>query len=174
MVRKARKEDIEAVVKIYDEVLKNEEAGHSNVGWIRGVYPTELTAIDALEKDILFVCEDGGRIVATAKIDQTQVPEYVNCHWKYDVPENEVMVLHTLAVAPMYARRGYGKEFVDFYEQYALDHNCHYLRMDTNEKNLTARSMYKKLGYDEAGIVACIFNGIPDVQLVCLEKKIGL
>lgn len=30
--------------------------------------------------------------------------------------------------------------------------------------------MYQKLGYEERGIVPCVFNGIPDVQLVCLEK----
>ena len=27
-------------------------------------------------------------------------------------------------------------------------------------------------GYTEAGIVAGTFNGIPNVQLVCLEKKV--
>ena len=34
----------------------------------------------------------------------------------------------------------------------------------------TARAMYQKLGYEERGIVPCVFNGIPGVQLVCLEK----
>ena len=42
--------------------------------------------------------------------------------------------------------------------------------MDTNARNLAARRLYKHLGYLEAGIVSCVFNGIPDVQLVCLEK----
>jgi len=32
--------------------------------------------------------------------------------------------------------------------------------------------LYKRLGYREAGIVPCVFNGIPDVMLVCLEKKL--
>lgn len=30
----------------------------------------------------------------------------------------------------------------------------------------------KMLGYEEVGIVPCVFNGIPNVQLVCLEKDI--
>lgn len=42
--------------------------------------------------------------------------------------------------------------------------------MDTNAKNTAARGFYKKLGYSEIGIVPCVFNGIPDVQLVLLEK----
>ena len=68
---------------------------------------------------------------------------------------------------------GYGKTFVAFYENYAKRHNCIALRMDTNARNTRARSLYRKLGYEEIGIVKCIFNGIPDVQLVCLEKYLG-
>ena len=32
--------------------------------------------------------------------------------------------------------------------------------------------LYKKLGYKEVSIVPCVFNGIPDVNLVCLEKHL--
>ena len=45
--------------------------------------------------------------------------------------------------------------------------------MDTNCMNTVARKMYSTLGYREAGVVACVFNGISDVPLVMLEKKIG-
>lgn len=44
--------------------------------------------------------------------------------------------------------------------------------MDTNAKNLRARAMYAALGYRETDIVPCVFNGIPDVMLVHLEKKL--
>ena len=60
-----------------------------------------------------------------------------------------------------------------WYENYARKHGCPYLRMDTNERNRTARALYAKLGYTEPGIVDCRFNGIPGVQLVCLEKKVN-
>ena len=81
--------------------------------------------------------------------------------------------LNCLAVAPYRKNKGYGKVFVAFYENYAKRHNCIALRMDTNARNTRARSLYRKLGYEEIGIVKCIFNGIPDVQLVCLEKYLG-
>lgn len=172
MIRRATKEDIASIVKIYNAILDKEEAGETQIGWVRGVYPTEETALDSLEKQTLFVCEDEGTIVATAKIDQSQMAQYMECEWEYKVPDCEVMVLHTLAVDPNYARRGYGRALVAFYEQYALENQCHYLRMDTNEKNLPARKMYNDLGYTEVGIVEGVFNGIPGVHLVCLEKKV--
>ena len=51
--------------------------------------------------------------------------------------------------------------------------NCTSLRMDTNILNLKARKFYQNLGFEEVGVIDCIFNGIPNVQLVCLEKYIG-
>ena len=84
-----------------------------------------------------------------------------------------VMVLHALAVDPYQKNKGYGKAFVAFYENYAKQHNCVALRMDTNIRNTKARNLYKKLGHEETGSINCIFNGIPDVQLVCLEKYLG-
>ena len=59
-----------------------------------------------------------------------------------------------------------------FYEDYALREGCPILRLDTNAVNSIARKMYPSLGYREAGIVPCIFNGIPDVQLVLFEKSL--
>lgn len=169
MIRKATKEDIAEVAKIYDAIIDN---GGASVGWIKGVYPTAQTAEAALEKGTLFVCEDEGKIVGSAKIDQNQVPEYADCTWEHEASDKEVMVLHTLTVDPGCPRRGYGKKFVRFYEEYALENGCRFLRMDTNANNRVARGMYQKLGYREVGIVPCVFNGIPDVQLVCLEKKL--
>ena len=54
----------------------------------------------------------------------------------------------------------------------ARENGCTVLRMDTNAKNAAARRLYQKLGYAEPDIVPCKFNGIPNVQLVLLEKKL--
>lgn len=117
--------------------------------------------------------DEEGEVVAAARINQVQVPEYADADWRYkDILDKQVMVLHTLVVDPDTSGKGYGTVFVDYYEKYALEHNCPYLRMDTNERNTAARKLYKKLGYWEADIVSCVFNGIEGVQLVCLEKKL--
>ena len=84
--------------------------------------------------------------------------------------EDEVMVLHTLVVDPSYKGRGCATRFVHFYEDLGRKRSCTALRMDTNERNAAARSLYAGLGYKEVGIVSCDFNGIPGVRLVCLEK----
>ena len=161
-IRKATKADLAAIEDIYDRILTEEERGRAKIGWVRGVYPTRATAEAALEADELFVEEADGRVVGAAIINGKQVD---------DVPDSRITVLHTLVIDPLAAGRGLGTAFVSFYERYAAERGCPYLRMDTNQKNTAARALYKKLGYREVDIRPCGFNGIPGVNLVLLEKK---
>lgn len=172
MIREARPTDIDAIEKIYDNIHTAEENGSAVIGWTRGVYPTRTTAEDALVRRDLFVLDEDGRIKAAAIINKTQVDVYKNAAWEFEAGDDEVCVLHTLVVDPACSGQGIGSRFVSFYEKYALSRRCTTLRIDTNEKNAVARALYKRLGYREAGIAPCVFNGIPGVNLVLLEKKL--
>lgn len=173
MIRLATIDDIDVIAEIYEDIHTEEEAGRLDIGWERGVYPTAETAADAVAKGDMFVCERDGVVVAAARINREQVDSYADGSWEYPAPDDMVMVLHTLVVSPAAMSGGVGKEFVAFYEKFALDNGCPYLRMDTNERNKRARNFYKNAGYKEIGIVPCVFNGIAGVNLVLLEKKPG-
>ena len=172
MIRPAQPKDIDGVVQIYDAILHEQEQGRRTVGWQRGVYPTRETAIRAMEAGDLYVMEEAGQIVASCRINQHQEESYAGFCWQHPAPDDRVMVLHTLTVAPWAEGRGRARAFVDYYEQHALKQGCPYLRMDTNATNAAARALYKKLGYAERGIVPTEFNGISGVMLVGLEKKL--
>jgi len=172
-IRKAARADLDAVCRIYDQIHTAEERGEAAIGWQRGVYPERETAEAALTRGDLFVQEQNGEIVGTAILNQTQVDSYAGANWRYDAPDSEVMVLHTLVIDPEAKSRGLGREFAAFYEGYALAHGCRYLRIDTNARNARARRFYQKLGYAEIGVVPCTFNGIAGVQLVLLEKRLA-
>ena len=172
MFRKAVISDLDAIDAIYQDIHTGEEEGRTTIGWIRSIYPTRATAESSIRAGDMFVLEEDGQVVAAGKINQEQVPEYAGCPWTYDAPPEKVMVLHTLVVSPKASGRGLGSRFVAFYEDYARDRACPYLRMDTNERNKAARALYARLGYTEPGIVDCVFNGIPGVRLVCLEKTL--
>ena len=106
-------------------------------------------------------------------INQLQMDAYHNADWRFPAENHEVMVLHTLAISPKVGRKGYGSKFIKYYEEYARENRCYYLRMDTNAINKNARALYKKLGYKEIGMIPCEFNGIIGFQMVLLEKYIG-
>lgn len=172
MFRRAEMGDLDAIAAIYDEIHGEIEAGRASIGWIRGVYPTRATAEAAIQLGDMYVEVEDGGIVAAARINQHQGPEYDGASWSYDAPPEQVLVLHTLVVDPAVKGRGCGTAFVRFYEELARTTGRPYLRIDTNARNTPARALYARLGYTEAGIVAGTFNGIPGVELVCLEKKV--
>ena len=173
MIRKATEKDVNAIAAIYEAIHDEEEAGHITTGWIRGVYPTLETAKASCAKgDEMYVLEEDGVIRAAARINQDQGEEYQDCPWQYPAEDSQVLVLHTLVVDPKWNGHGCARAFVSFYEQLGREMGCTCLRMDTNARNKTARAIYAHLGYAEPGIVQCVFNGIPNVDLVCLEKKI--
>ena len=172
MIRPAFFSDLTAVGAIYDRIHDAEESGLLTTGWLRGVYPTLATARAAISAGELFVLEDRGTIVAAARLNRQQVDVYSQVHWRFPAAEDEVMVLHTLTVDPLRAGHGYGRQFLEFYEVYALKNRCPVLRIDTNAKNAAARAVYAKHGYIESGVVPTVFNGIPGVMLVCMEKRL--
>ena len=174
MIRKAVYSDLDAVADIYEEIHHAEEAGEFTTGWIRGVYPVKATAEEALKRNDLFVLENDGVILGSGIINKNQVDVYQGAPWEYKAEACQVCVLHTLTISPRVGRKGLGKQFVGFYESYALENGCCELRIDTNEKNRTARKMYSRLGYKEIAIVPTVFNGIPNVNLVLLEKHLDI
>ncbi len=172
MIRKAVTGDIDRVEEIYNAIHSGIEEGRIPLHWARNAYPTRQTAVRALECGELFVEIEDGTVTASAIINRKQGKEYGGGNWRYDAQPQEIMVMHTLAVDPQFSGRGCGTRMMDFYEQYGKDSGCKCLRLNTQTQNTPARRFYGKLGYEEAGVIGCTFHGIPDVQLVFLEKKI--
>ena len=173
IIRKATAEDIPAIAAIYDEIHDREEAGEVTTGWLRGVYPVQKTAEDAVARGDMYVQVVAGQVVGTAIINQLQVDVYADGEWQYPAEDSEVMVIHTLIISRKTDLKGLGSDFLAYYEAFALEHGCKYLRLDTNARNAAARAFYKRHGYTEIGIVPTVFNGIPGVDLVLIEKKLG-
>ena len=180
IIRKATAEDIPAIAAIYDEIHTREEAGEVTTGWLRGVYPVQKTAEDAVARGDMYVQvvsgddpDAAGQVVGTAILNQLQVDVYADGEWQYPAEDSEVMVIHTLIISRKTDLKGLGSDFLAYYEAFALEHGCKYLRLDTNARNAAARAFYKRHGYTEIGIVPTVFNGIPGVDLVLIEKKLG-
>ena len=172
MIRKAIWSDLDAVEQLYNEIHDAEETGIITTGWLRGVYPSRESARAALERDDLFVLEEDGKTLGSGIINQIQVDVYEGAPWEFNVPDQQVCVLQTLVISPAEFGKGYARSFLAFYEECAREHRCSELRIDTNARNAAARAMYKKHGYKEIGIVPTVFNGIPGVNLVLLEKHL--
>lgn len=166
MIRKATKEDINAVAQSYRELLlyEKEHGGHSN--WVLDVYPTITVAEKSHAEGTLYVLEEDGEICASMILNQFQPDGYTQIQWKYPASANEVLVIHTLCIPPSKAGKGIGKKMVDYALEKAKAMECKAMRLDTHAENEPAASLYKKFGFQYAGSADILLEGlIPEKQI---------
>ena len=173
MFRLATEKDLEAVARIYEEILDEEDKRPvSFTNWQRGKYPTLDTARTILAEGTLWVGEENGEIWGSANLNGVQLPEYDAIPWSIPARREEVMFIHTLTISPRWMGKGKGREFVAFCEEQARRQGGRVIRLDTYEGNHPANHMYPKLGYRYAGVTEFFFMGFIHENLNCYEKQL--
>ena len=169
-IRQAYLSDTVPLKRLFEAIHDCEEAGKLTTGWKRNAYPLLRHIVAGIKRGELFVLLRDGHVAGAGIINQEQHPAYKDGNWIRQSPDSQVMVLHMLAIDPQMAGQGLGAEMLRFYAQYALEHGCPDLRLDTNAINTRARRFYGRLGFREAGIVKTEFNGVGEINLVLLES----
>lgn len=147
MIRKAKKEDIEAIMKMVQEAiaLMNEEG---NSQWDE-TYPLAEDFYKDMEEETLYVFDDG-KVKGVVCINRDQPAEYEPVAWKQD---KEAIVIHRMAVSAESRGQGIAKQFMKFAEEKAGELGTGYIRTDTNSKNSRMNAMFQSLGYEKSGII---------------------
>ena len=169
MIRKAAAEDISFVEEIYNEITSNEEI-IKFTQWMKGLYPTVLTAQKSFEEGTLFVSEDDGVITGAVILNHEQPEEYKKLKWSIEAEGEDVLVIHTLCIKPSFSKMGLGQKFIIFAENYAKELGCTTIRLDTNDKNVPGANLYKKMGYTHVGNADFNFQGLKYQNLKCFDK----
>ena len=169
MIRKAAAEDISFVEEIYNEITSNEEI-IKFTQWMKGLYPTVLTAQKSFEEGTLFVSEDDGVITGAVILNHEQPEEYKKLKWNIEAEGEKVLVIHTLCIKPSFLKMGLGQKFIIFAENYAKELGCTTIRLDTNDKNIPGANLYKKMGYNHVGNADFNFQGLKYQNLKCFDK----
>lgn len=169
MIRKAAAEDISFVEEIYNEITSNEEI-IKFTQWMKGLYPTVLTAQKSFEEGTLFVSEDDGVITGAVILNHEQPEEYKKLKWSIEAEGEKVLVIHTLCIKPSFLKMGLGQKFIIFAENYAKELGCTTIRLDTNDKNIPGANLYKKMGYNHVGNADFNFQGLKYQNLKCFDK----
>lgn len=122
--------------------------GHTNYpGWQKGIYPVRQTAVKGIEEGSLFVVRDAGRIVGTVILSHVPEPAYAQVNWGIETENQDVLVIYTFAVHPLYQNKGVGKRVMDFIIRYGKEQGMKAIRLDVYEENTPAIHLYRKYGF---------------------------
>lgn len=169
MIKKATKNDIDAVAECYRELLEYEEKNGSNSNWVKNLYPTRSVAEEAEGEGTLYVVEEEGKICGSVILNHFQPEGYKKMEWGIEAEGDEVLVIHTLCIPPSMAGKGYGRKIMGFALDMAKELGCRTIRLDTYTGNVPAASLYKKLGYRLVGETSFMLHGIIEEELKIFE-----
>lgn len=172
MIRRADRDDIDAVERHYVELLTFEKEHGSHTNWELGVYPTRSVAEKGVEDGTLYVMEENGELCASMLLNHVQLESYASIPWCYPAEPDKVLVIHTLCVPPSQAGRGAGRRMVRFALEEAVRRGCEVMRLDTWENNEPAARLYLGLGFRYAGKASVLFEGAISENLIFLEKRL--
>ena len=172
MIRKAAAADLPQIGGIYEAIFDKEDKGPIYTNWLRGSYPTEEDARQALAAGTLYVGEENGVLWGVVNLNGVQLPEYDAIPWTISAERDKVGVIHTLCIHPAQSGRGYAKQMVAFCEETAKAQGKTVMRLDTWEGNVPANHMYPSLGYCFAGGTEFFFHGYIHEILNCYEKTL--
>ncbi|WP_233269803.1 GNAT family N-acetyltransferase [Heyndrickxia camelliae] len=146
MIRKGQIEDIPAIMKMVQdtvEIMKEE----NNDQW-SDVYPTASNFEMDVENGSLYVLEEAGEVIGSITVDQNQPSEYEPIPWR---KADNAFVFHRLVVSPRSRGKGEATKLIKYAEQYAIDNEVPYMRIDTYSLNKKAQKLFEKNGYKKVG-----------------------
>lgn len=135
------------------ELVSDAQAWFAKLGidqWQDG-YPTrELISSDILG-EINYIVECNGVIASTAVISFDGEPTYAKIKGKGWINENRYAVVHRIAVADEFRRKGIAREILYYVEELCAERGVTDIRIDTHRDNRAMRSLLKKMGYMHCG-----------------------
>lgn len=129
-IRRATKEDAEAVANLYRELDTLAPVS---------VLPERIEAVANSNTTYLLVCDDAGEIIATALVCLCQDVMFDN---------QPFALVENVVVSADYKREGIGKSMMDYIEAFCLEQDCSKIMLQTSSENRDARDFYTAMGYD--------------------------
>lgn len=144
---RATEEQFPAVKAFYDTMIDSQKMMDFDLGWEKGVYPAPAFLLAALRSGTLFLAQESGEIVASMVVNHEGNESYRNFQWPTEAKDDEVTVIHTLAVHPARGRRGIGRRMVQFVLDEAKRSGQKAVRLDVLKGNFPAERLYEGLGF---------------------------
>tara|TARA_B110000263_G_scaffold241332_1_gene245473 strand:- start:429 stop:932 length:504 start_codon:yes stop_codon:yes gene_type:complete len=142
-IRKAKTEDIEAVLSI-TKACAIDLISKGIYQWSEH-YPNKKDFKNDIENCWLYVVENDNEIIGCISISTHMDQEYQSVKWLSK--SNKNIYIHRLAVDPKNQSKGYALQLMDFAENYGKQNNYESVRLDTFSKNLRNQRFYERRGY---------------------------
>ena len=143
--------DYESIIAFYDDVMSRTPDMERYARWSKGKHPTAEGIRAYIENGNMYLYKENVKIVGAMAITMNQGKEYHAIEWSQQVADNEVAVIHILAVSPDSQGKGIGSEMIRESIRIAREKGMRTIRLDALASNTPAHRIYERLGFEYRG-----------------------
>lgn len=111
-LQKATPDDFTAIIAFYDDVIEHTPCVTKYARWQKGKHPTADGIKAYIKEGSMYLYKEGGLIAGAMAVTMYQGADYHAIEWSTQVADNEVAVIHILAVRPGKQGTGIGSRMV--------------------------------------------------------------
>lgn len=163
MIRKAVLSDIDSILLITKACAKT--MIENGIFQWNEYYPSKSAFINDLNRNELYVIEEGNKVVGCVVISTLMDEEYKSIEWLTENGTN--IYIHRLAVDPKLQGQGYAQQLMNYGENYAEEQHYSSVRLDTFSQNKRNQKFYETRGYKRLGNI--YFPKQSDHPFYCYE-----
>ena len=147
----ATQNDFDAIIAFYDDVTERTSEMATYARWSKGKHPTIEGIRAYINEGSMYLYRNNGKIVGAMAVTMYQSEDYHAIDWSQQVADDEVAVIHILAVSPDSQGKGIGSEMIREAIRMAKSKGMQAIRLDALASNTPAHKLYKRLGFEYRG-----------------------
>ena len=172
IIRKAVKEDFKNVMNFYDEVCDALKDAKYSPGWKKGIYPYPDDVYDAINKDTFYIGIKNDEIISCMIVNHEYNVAYKEIKWNDDYLDDEIYVIHMLAISPSLQGKGISKDMIDYVKSLARKNRVKVVRLDILKGHLIAQKAYEKCGFIYQGSIEMYYEDTGNTYYDVYEYKV--
>ncbi len=144
--------DLSRLLSFYQLVASETDDMPRYGRWIYGLHPTREMIEGYVRQGAMYCLEDGQDIAAAVAMTPCQGEDYHGVDWQVELADDDVAVVHLLAVNPRFQRRGRAKAAMREVVELARGEGLGAVRLDALECNAPAHGLYESLGFERRDV----------------------
>lgn len=136
--------------KFYWDVIEDihrNNVNNENLGWEKGVYPSDDFIQNSLTKGELYTLTEKDTLYACVILNSEHNEGYDKCTWSITCDSSQVLTPHALAVNPVFQGKGIGKIVVKNILDIAKAEHKKAVRLDVLGACKAAECLYTSCGF---------------------------
>ena len=150
-IRQACERDLSEVLDFYHEASDEMIGTPYDCRWRRDMHPTDELLARFVRSGDLATVWDGDVLVAAVGIDHDLGHDYGQLPWLADVPDEDIAVVHLLAVRKGYRGQGLSRQLLRASLNRAREMGMRTARLDATSNNAPANALYESEGFAVVG-----------------------